>query len=74
VAIVTFNRAVSLLGPAAATGIIALLPAVVAILAVPVLRETPSFAEGASIGVIVLGVLLASKPTPTHNTPPVPQA
>jgi drug/metabolite transporter (DMT)-like permease len=37
VAIVTFNRAVSQLGPAAATAIIALLPAVAAMLAIPVL-------------------------------------
>ena len=42
--------------------------------AIPVVRNTPSFAEGAAIGVILLGVLLASKPTPGHNTPPVPQA
>lgn len=60
VALIAFNRAVSLLGAAAATAVIALLPAVASILAIPVLGETPSLAEGLSILVIVLGVLVAS--------------
>jgi drug/metabolite transporter (DMT)-like permease len=62
VAVVSFNRAVSLLGSAAATVILALLPAVAALLAVPVLGETPSMSECASIAIIVIGVLLVSKP------------
>ena len=65
VAIFSFNRAVSQLGPSAATAIIALLPAVVAMLAIPVLAETPTLAEGLSIAVIVIGVLLASRPAPS---------
>ncbi|MFM0395070.1 DMT family transporter [Paraburkholderia phytofirmans] len=62
VALITYNRAVSLLGSSAATAVIALLPAVASILAIPVLGEIPSQAEGMSIAVIVLGVLLASRP------------
>jgi drug/metabolite transporter (DMT)-like permease len=73
IALITYNRAVSLLGSSAATAVIALLPAVASILAIPVLAETPSPAEGMSIVVIVLGVLLASKPTPAHRTSTVSQ-
>lgn len=67
VALITYNRAVSLLGSSAATAVIALLPAVASILAIPVLGETPSSAEGISIVVIVLGVLLASRPAPARH-------
>jgi drug/metabolite transporter (DMT)-like permease len=67
IALITYNRAVSLLGSSAATAVIALLPAVASILAIPVLGETPSLAEGASIVVIVLGVLLASRRAPARN-------
>jgi drug/metabolite transporter (DMT)-like permease len=62
VALIAFNRAVSALGAAAATAVIALLPAVAAILAIPVLGETPSAAQDASIAAIALGVLLAARP------------
>lgn len=61
VAIFTFNRAVSLLGSAAATAIIALIPAVASLLAIPVLGEIPSGLECAAISVIVAGVLLAAR-------------
>lgn len=65
VAIFTFNRAVSLLGSAAATAIIALIPAVASSLAIPILGEVPSGVEGIAIAIIVAGVLLASrKPAP----------
>jgi drug/metabolite transporter (DMT)-like permease len=73
VALVSFNRAVSILGSVAATVIIALLPAVAALLAIPVLGETPSPSECASIAIIVLGVLLVSKPTSPSIMPTVPQ-
>lgn len=63
VAIFTFNRAVSLLGSAAATAIIALIPAVASILAIPALGEIPTTLEWAAIVIIVAGVLLASRPT-----------
>lgn len=60
VAIVTYNRAVALLGPSAATAIIALIPAAAALLGIPVLHEIPTLPEGVAIAAIVLGVLLAS--------------
>ncbi|RYE29993.1 MAG: DMT family transporter [Hyphomicrobiales bacterium] len=67
VAIFTFNRAVSLLGSSAATAIIALIPAIAALLAIPILGEQPSPAEGMAIAVIVAGVLLAARrPGPTE--------
>lgn len=62
VSIFTFNRAVSLLGSAAATAIIALIPAVASLLAIPILGEVPSGVEGVAIAIIVAGVLLASRP------------
>lgn len=74
VAIVTYNRAVSLLGAAAATAIIPLIPATASALAVPVLGETPSAAECAAIVVIVLGVLLASRPAAARAAPPAQQS
>lgn len=68
VALITYNRAVSLLGSSAATAVVALLPAVASILAIPVLGETPSSAEGMSIVAIVVGVLLASRPAPASRS------
>ena len=70
VALITYNRAVSLLGSSAATAVIALLPAVASILAIPILGETPSPAEGLSVVVIVLGALLASRPAPASQASP----
>ncbi len=70
VAIVTFNRAVSVLGPAAATAIIALLPVVASMLAIPVLGETPSAGEWAAIVVIITGVVLAALPARSPNPTP----
>lgn len=65
VAIFTFNRAVSLLGSSAATAIIALIPAIASLLAIPILGEHPTPTEGVAIAVIVSGVLLAArKPAP----------
>lgn len=67
VAIFTFNRAVSLLGSSAATAIIALIPAIASLLAVPILGEHPSPTEGVAIAVIVAGVFLAARqPGPTE--------
>lgn len=62
VAIVVFNRAVSILGPGAATAIIAFLPAVATLLAIPVLGEVPNVAESLAIAVVVAGALLAARP------------
>ncbi|SFD51697.1 Threonine/homoserine efflux transporter RhtA [Bosea sp. CRIB-10] len=62
VAIFTFNSSVAMLGPAAATAIIALLPAVASLLGVPILGEQPSLAELAATAIIVGGVLLVARP------------
>ena len=62
VGIVTFNRAAVLLGPTGATSVVALLPAVAAALAVPVLGEVPGLLQALSITVIAGGVLLAARP------------
>ena len=60
-AAVAFNRAVALLGPSAATAIIALLPVVASLLAIPVLGEIPLPAEWVAIIVIGMGVCLAAR-------------
>lgn len=60
-AVVAFNRAVALLGPSAATAIIALLPMVASLLAIPVLGEMPLPAQWVAIIVIGMGVCLAAK-------------
>jgi drug/metabolite transporter (DMT)-like permease len=73
VALFTYNRAISLLGSAAATAMIALLPAVASILAIPILGETPTPTEGAAIAITVIGVLLASRPVAARSLPQVPQ-
>ncbi len=73
VALVTFNRAVSILGSSAATAIIALLPAIASLLAVPVLGEVPSAAQCAAIAVIVAGVCLAAKPASGRAACFIPQ-
>lgn len=59
VAIVAFNRAVHLLGPIAATAVIALIPAVASMLAIPFLGEVPTPAGAVALAIIVVGVLLA---------------
>ena len=66
VAAAAFNRAVALLGPSAATAIIALLPAVASILAIPVLGEVPLPAQWTAITAIAIGVCLAAKRPPTR--------
>ncbi|UEM01792.1 DMT family transporter [Skermanella rosea] len=62
VAIVTFNRAVSLLGSGAATAIVALVPVMASLIAIPILGEIPTPIEGIAIAVIVVGVTLAARP------------
>lgn len=68
VAIFTFNRAVSLLGFSAATAMIALIPAIATLLAIPILGEHPSPTEGVAVAIIVLGVLLATRRPNPSNT------
>jgi len=65
VSIFAFNRAISSLGPAAASAVIALVPAMASALAIPILGEVPSLPEAVATAVIVAGVLLASRPSPT---------
>jgi drug/metabolite transporter (DMT)-like permease len=60
VAVFAFNRAVASLGPKAAAAIIALVPAAVAIFAIPVLDEFPSSSSSIAIMVIAAGVMLAA--------------
>jgi drug/metabolite transporter (DMT)-like permease len=71
VAIVSFNRSVALLGPSAATAIIALIPVVASLAAIPMLGELPSPAEWVALAVVVSGVLLAARPSHRTATPPI---
>jgi drug/metabolite transporter (DMT)-like permease len=73
VALVTFNRAVSLLGSTAATAMIAVLPAVATILAVPVLGEVPTPVQTLAIAAIIVGVLLAAGPARARRSVTIPQ-
>jgi drug/metabolite transporter (DMT)-like permease len=68
VAIVSFNRSVALLGPSAATAIIALIPAVAALVAIPVLGELPSTGECLALAAVIGGVLLAARPARKNAT------
>jgi drug/metabolite transporter (DMT)-like permease len=63
VAIFAFNRAIASLGPKAAAAIIALVPVVAAVLAIPVLDEFPSSFSSVAITVIAAGVMLAAGST-----------
>jgi drug/metabolite transporter (DMT)-like permease len=63
ISLFAFNRAVALLGPRAAA-IIALVPVVTTLLAIPVLGEWPSWSSSAVICLVALGVVFAaSRPT-----------
>ena len=66
VAIVTYNRAVAILGPSAAAAIMALLPVAATALAAPVLGEIPTLLQGVAIAVIATGVVLATRPPPAR--------
>lgn len=56
-----FNRAVSLLGSAAATTVIALVPVAATILAIPILHELPSKLSAIAVAAIAGGVFWASR-------------
>jgi drug/metabolite transporter (DMT)-like permease len=62
VAIVTYNRAVAVLGPGAAAAIIALVPVAATTMAAPLLGEVPSPIQGLAVAVIAVGVILAARP------------
>ncbi|WP_426958466.1 EamA family transporter [Muricoccus radiodurans] len=62
VALVTVNRVVALLGAAAATLSLALVPVVAAVLGLLVLGEVPLLAELAAMGAMVVGAALSLAP------------
>jgi drug/metabolite transporter (DMT)-like permease len=72
VAIVSFNRSVALLGSSAATAIIALIPVVASLVAIPALDEMPSLKEWGALGAVVGGVLLAARPARKTTDPLIP--
>jgi len=69
-AVITFNRAVTLLGPRAAAAIIALLPVVTTAMAVPILGEVPTRLDGAAMVLIAAGVIFAARPAQTLKRSP----
>ena len=72
VAIIAFNRSVALLGPSAATAIIALIPVAASLAAVPILGEQPTMGEAVAIAGVVFGVLLAARPSRAALAAPPP--
>ncbi len=68
VSIITYNRAIALIGPGAAAAVVSLVPAVATALAIPILGEMPTVFTTAAVATIVAGVLLAAQ------TPRVPPA
>ncbi|MBB1593413.1 hypothetical protein A9973_04960 [Achromobacter sp. UMC46] len=61
VALFAYNRAIALLGAGAAAAMMALVPVLATLLAVPVLGETPSLLGVAAIAVIAIGVAFAAR-------------
>lgn len=71
VALFAYNRAVGLLGAGAAAAMMALVPVLATLLAIPVLGEVPSLLGVASIVVIALGVVIAARrPSPVAMLEP----
>ncbi|MEH2483883.1 drug/metabolite transporter (DMT)-like permease [Nitrobacteraceae bacterium AZCC 2146] len=68
VAVVSYNRAITLLGAGAAAAMIALLPVIVSAVAFPVLGEALSAIEIAAIAFISVGVGLAARPNPVPKS------
>ena len=67
VALFAFNRAVVLLGSRAAAVIVALVPVMATLLAIPVLGEWPSWPSAAAICIIALGGALAATSSNQDN-------
>lgn len=61
VALFAYNRAIAVLGAGAAAAMMALVPVLATLLAVPVLGEVPSLLGIAAITVIALGVVFAAR-------------
>ncbi|MGH8817953.1 MAG: DMT family transporter, partial [Achromobacter pestifer] len=60
---------VTILGPSAATSLVALVPVAALLLGIPVLGEIPSVAECAAMGAVVIGVFLAARPAKPFRAP-----
>jgi drug/metabolite transporter (DMT)-like permease len=60
IALFAFNRAISLIGPQAAAAIIALVPVVTTLLAIPVLGEWPSRATSVVVCLVAVGVVFSA--------------
>nr|WP_255592642.1 DMT family transporter [Bordetella sp. BOR01] len=64
VALFAYNRAIAALGSGAAAAMMALVPVLATLLAIPVLHEYPSILGTMAIIVIAIGVVVAAKPAP----------
>ncbi|MCD0503229.1 DMT family transporter [Bordetella petrii] len=69
VALFAYNRAIAALGPPAAAAMMALVPVLATLLAMPVLGEFPSALGAAAIVVIAAGVAMAARPARTAVIP-----
>lgn len=68
VALFAYNQAIAALGSGAAAAMMALVPVLATLLAIPVLHEYPSLPGTAAIAVIAIGVVVAAKPAPRPAT------
>jgi drug/metabolite transporter (DMT)-like permease len=69
VALLLYGRMVAILGATSGAAIVALTPAMTAVLAIPILDEWPSTTDWIAITLISLGVYLVSGgPLPTRRT------
>lgn len=62
VSIIAYNRAIALVGPAAAASVTSLVPVAAALLAVPVLGEMPTPLTAAAVACVAAGAYLAARP------------
>ncbi len=72
VALITYNRAVTMLGTGAAAAMMALVPVLASVLAVPILGEIPSAVGMMAIAVIAAGVSMAARPPARSAVSSVP--
>lgn len=68
-ATIAFNRAIARIGAGAAAAMMALVPVMATLLAIPFLGEYPSPVAGGAIAVIAIGVFLASRGAPPQIAP-----
>lgn len=76
VALFAYNSAISLLGAGAAAAMMALVPVIAAVLAIPILGEIPSFLDGIAVSIMAIGVMLAARSTShrLNSFPTCPEA